>query len=297
MRTLRSAGWYLTSILITIVFLFPVYWMFAVSLKTPQEIFKFPPAWYPATPQLQNFLVLFRDGDVWSVWNSLVIASISTLIAMVFGTLCAYSIVRFRTGGENLAVWIISQRMLPPIAVVFPIFLLYAKVGWADTYHGLILLYTAFALPYVIWMMRGYLQEIPVELEESALVDGCSRWAVLRHVVIPVARSGLFATAVFAFIFSWNEFLFALVLTRTQVLTYPVQISQYFGSQSTFWAKISAMSVLGTLAGVLRRRGLPALSGARHLARCGKGLMLLGAAIIDRAVPPLSGAQGLSFED
>jgi multiple sugar transport system permease protein len=137
--------------------------------------------------------------------------------------------------------------MLPPIAVVFPIFLLYAKVGWADTYHGLILLYTAFALPYVIWMMRGYLQEIPLELEESALVDGCSRWGVLRHVVVPVARSGLFATAVFAFIFSWNEFLFALVLTRTQVLTYPVQISQYFGSQSTFWAKISAMSVLGTL--------------------------------------------------
>ena len=247
MRTLRSAGWYLTSILITIVFLFPVYWMFAVSLKTPQEIFKFPPAWYPATPQLQNFLVLFRDGDVWSVWNSLVIASISTLIAMVFGTLCAYSIVRFRTGGENLAIWILSQRMLPPIAVVFPIFLLYAKLGWADTYHGLILLYTAFALPYVIWMMRGYLQEIPIELEESALVDGCSRWGVLRHVVVPVARSGLFATAVFAFIFSWNEFLFALVLTRTQVLTYPVQISQYFGAQSTFWAKISAMSVLGTL--------------------------------------------------
>jgi multiple sugar transport system permease protein len=246
-RRLREVGWYLTSILITIVFLFPVYWMFAVSLKTPQEIFKFPPAWYPATPQLQNFLVLFRDGDVWSVWNSLVIASISTLIAMVFGTLCAYSIVRFRTGGENLAVWILSQRMLPPIAVVFPIFLLYAKLGWADTYHGLILLYTAFALPYVIWMMRGYLQEIPIELEESALVDGCSRWGVLRHVVVPVARSGLFATAVFAFIFSWNEFLFALVLTRTQVLTYPVQISQYFGAQSTFWAKISAMSVLGTL--------------------------------------------------
>ena len=247
MTALRAAGWYLTSILITIVFLFPVYWMFAVSLKTPQEIFRFPPAWYPATPQLQNFLVLFRDGDVWSVWNSLVIASISTLIAMVAGTLSAYSIVRFRTGGENLAVWILSQRMLPPIAVVFPIFLLYAKDGWADTYHGLILLYTAFALPYVIWMMRGYLQEVPIELEESALVDGCSRWGVLRHVVVPVARSGLFATAVFAFIFSWNEFLFALVLTRTQVLTYPVQISQYFGSQSTFWAKISAMSVLGTL--------------------------------------------------
>ena len=173
--------------------------MFAVSLKTPQEIFKFPPAWYPATPQLQNFLVLFRDGDVWSVWNSLVIASISTLIAMVFGTLCAYSIVRFRTGGENLAVWIISQRMLPPIAVVFPIFLLYAKVGWADTYHGLILLYTAFALPYVIWMMRGYLQEIPVELEDrrwstAARAGRCSatwssRWRAAACSPRPCSRS------------------------------------------------------------------------------------------------------------
>ena len=247
MKKLRGAGWYLVSILITIVFLFPVYWMFAVSLKTPQEIFKFPPAWYPADPQLMNFWVLFRDGDVWSIWNSLVIASISTLIAMVFGTLCAYSLVRFRTGGENLAVWILSQRMLPPIAVVFPIFLLYAKVGWADTYHGLILLYTAFALPYVIWMMRGYLQEIPIELEESALVDGCTRWRVFWKVVMPMARTGIFATAVFTFVFAWNEFLFALVMTRTNVITYTVQISNYFGPQSTFWAKISAMSVLGTL--------------------------------------------------
>ena len=100
--------------------------------------------------------------------------SISTFIAMVLGTMCAYSLVRFKTGGENLAVWIISQRMMPPIAIVFPIFLLYVWLGWVDTYHGLILLYTAFSLPYVIWMMRGYIEDIPLELEESALVDGCT---------------------------------------------------------------------------------------------------------------------------
>ena len=243
----RAIGWYATSISITIVMLFPVYWMFAVSLKTPREIFKYPPAWYPATPQFNNFLVLFRDGDVWTIWNSFVIASTSTLIAMVIGTMCAYSIVRYRTGGENLAVWILSQRLLPPIAVVFPIFLIYAQLGLTDTYAGLILIYVAFALPYVIWVMRGYIQDIPVELEESAMVDGATRWQVLWRVVIPVARNGIFATTVFAFIFSWNEFLFALVLTRSQVVTYPVQVSQYFGAQSTFWAKISAMSVLGTL--------------------------------------------------
>ena len=243
----RRIVWYLASTAIAAVFLFPVYWMFAVSLKTPREIFKFPPAWYPKTPQFNNFWVLIRDGDVWSIWNSFVLASTSTVIAMVFGVLCAYSIVRFKTGGENLAIWILSQRLLPPIAIVFPIFLVYAKVGLTDTYPGLILLYTAFALPYVIWLMRGYIQEVPLALEESALVDGASRGQILWHIVIPVTRSGLFATAVFAFIFSWNEFLFALVLTRTEVITYPVQVSQYFGAQSTFWAKISAMSVFGTL--------------------------------------------------
>ena len=154
---------------------------------------------------------------------------------------------RFKTGGENLAVWIISQRMMPPVAIVFPVFLLYVFFGWVDSYFGLIMLYTAFNLPYVIWMMRGYIEDIPLELEESALVDGCSRWAVLWKVVMPMARSGLFATAVFTFVFAWNEFLFALVLTRTEVITYTVQVTHYFGGQSNFWAKIAAMSVLGTI--------------------------------------------------
>src|SRR5262249_1390094 len=158
--------------------------------------------------QLSNFAALFIDGDVWSLWNSLVIAGVSTLIAMVLGTMCAYAIVRFKTGGDNLAIWILSQRMLPPIAIVFPIFLAYAVFGLTDSYPGLILLYTAFALPYVVWMMRGYLEEVPVELEEAALVDGHSHWSVLWKVTVPMARNGLIATAIFAFVFSWNEFLF-----------------------------------------------------------------------------------------
>jgi multiple sugar transport system permease protein len=116
-----------------------------------------------------------------------------------------------------------------------------------DTAQGLILLYTAFNLPYVIWMMRGYIGDVPIELEESALVDGCSRWQVLMRVVFPLVRGGLFATAIFTFVFAWNDFIFALVLTRTEIITFPVQITHYFGGQSNFWAKIAAMSVLGTL--------------------------------------------------
>ena len=197
-RTRRLAARYAVALVLTVLFLFPIYWLFMISFKTPEEIFSSPPVWYPESLQFGNYAVLFRDGDAVTVWNSLFVAASSTVIAMFFGTICAYSLARFRTGGENLAVWIISQRMIPPIAIVFPLFLLYVWFGWVDTYHGLILLYTAFNLPYVIWMMRGYIEDIPIELEESAFVDGCTRWQVLIKVVFPMCRAGLFATAVFA---------------------------------------------------------------------------------------------------
>ncbi|MDQ7248608.1 carbohydrate ABC transporter permease [Dongia sedimenti] len=243
----RLAIRYAIAIVLTVIFVFPIYWLFMISFKTPAEIFAFPPKWYASKLQFGNYVGLFKDGDAVSVLNSLILAGTSTVIAMVLGTMAAYSLVRFKTGGENLAVWIISQRMVPPIAIIFPVFLLYVFFGWVDTYHGLIILYTAFNLPYVIWMMRGYIEDIPLELEESALVDGWTRWQVLWRVVFPMARTGLFATAVFTFVFAWNDFIFALVLTRTEVITYTVQVTHYFGGQSNFWAKIAAMSVLGTL--------------------------------------------------
>jgi multiple sugar transport system permease protein len=246
-RLLRLGMRYAAAVVLAIIFLFPIYWLFMISFKTPAEIFAYPPVWWPANFQFANYAVLFKDGDVIVVGNSLVIAGVSTLLSMVLGTMAAYSLVRFHTGGENLAVWIISQRMMPPIAIVFPVFLIFVWFGLVDTYTGLILLYTAFNLPYVIWMMRGYISEVPVELEESARVDGCTRLGVLLKVVFPMVRTGLFATAVFTFVFAWNEFLFALVLTRTEVVTYPVQVTHYFGGQSNFWAKIAALSVLGTL--------------------------------------------------
>ena len=243
----RAALRFAAALAVLFVFLFPVYWLFITSIKSANDIFARPPVWYPEEPELGAFGVLFKDGDVWAIYNSLIIATVSTVAAMVLGTAAAYSIARFRTGGQSLAIWIISQRMIPPIVIVFPIFLLFVWFGWIDSYVGLILLYIAFNLPYVIWMMRGYIEDIPVEVEESALTDGCSRWQALRKIVFPMARTGIFATAVFTFIFAWNEFVFALILTRTEVLTFPVQVTHYFGGQSTFWSKIAAMSVLGTL--------------------------------------------------
>jgi multiple sugar transport system permease protein len=241
------AARYILAVMVTVLFLFPIYWLFMISFKTPEEIFAHPPVWFPESIQFSNYAVLFKDGDVNTIWNSLIIATTSTAIAIVLGTMCAYSIARFRTGGNLFSDWMLSNRMVPPIVIVFPVFLLYVKFGLVDTYFGLILLYAAFNLPYVVWMMRGYIQDIPLELEESALVDGCTRWQVFVRVVWPMARSGLFATAVFTFVFAWNEFIFALVLTRNAVTTFPVQVTHYFGGQSNFWAKIAAMSVLGTV--------------------------------------------------
>ncbi|MEY9104223.1 multiple sugar transport system permease protein [Bradyrhizobium yuanmingense] len=238
---------YLGACVVTLLFLFPVYWLFMISFKTADEIYHVPPLWIPGQIQFSNYYVLFKDGDVLAILNSLIVAGVSSGIAIVLGTLCAYSLARVGTGGENLAMWIISQRMIPPIAVVFPIFLIYVYFGLVDSYFGLILLYTAFNLPYVIWMMRGYIVDVPLELEESALVDGLNRWEVIWKVVFPMVRPGLMATSVFTFVFAWNDFLFALVLTRTEVITFPVMLTHYFGGQSNFWAKIAAMSVLGTL--------------------------------------------------
>ena len=246
-KKIKLAFRYVAVITLTILFLFPIYWLFMISFKTANEIYAYPPVWWPETLQLSNYRVLFEDGDAATVGNSLIVAGVSTIFAMILGTICAYSLARFKTGGEHLANWIISQRMIPPIAIVFPVFLLYVWFGMVDTYFGLILLYTAFNLPYVIWMMRGYIMDIPISLEQAALVDGYTRWQVVWKVVFPMCRAGLFATAIFTFVFAWNDFIFALVLTRTDVATYTVQVTHYFGGQSNFWGKISAMSVLGTL--------------------------------------------------
>ena len=243
----RTALRYLLMTAVTLTFLFPIYWLFICAFKTPEEIFASPPVWWPQGLALNAWTQIWRDNDLVGIVNSLVIAGVSTAVAMVLGTMAAYSLARYRTGGEHLAMWIISQRLIPPIAIVFPVFILFAWAGLVDSYTGLILLYSAFNLPYVIWMMRGYIEDMPRELEDAALVDGCSRFQMLFRIVFPVVRSGFFATAVFTFVFAWNEFIMALVLTRTQVATYPVIMAGYFNPQFTQWGRIGALSLVASL--------------------------------------------------
>ena len=248
-RNLIQSARYAGALFITLIVAFPIYWLFLMAFKSADEVYAVPPVYFPADPSLGSFASLFRGAsfDAQTLINSLIIATSTTVIAMVLGTMCAYSMARFRTGGHNFAIWIMSQRMLPPIAIVFPLFLAFAFIDILDTFPSIIVVYVAFNLPFVIWMMRGYIEDVPVAIEESALVDGCTRWQVLYKIIVPMSRAGIFATAVFTFLFTWNEFVFALVLTNNHIVTYPVQVTGYFAAQQTYWNSVGAMSILGTI--------------------------------------------------
>ncbi|MCY7303362.1 MAG: carbohydrate ABC transporter permease [Thermoleophilia bacterium] len=237
----------------TVFLLLPLYWVVAASVKTPQEVLTDPPTWIPRHPTLDHFRNALGQLRGWQgIQTSLVVSVAATVFAVLIGTAAAYSIARFRTGGKHLSFWFLSQRILPAIAVVIPIFLLFSRYseewfGFAliATPVGLILVYTVFALPFTVWMMYAYFDQMPVELEEAALVDGCSRVQALAKIAWPLARPGVISAAAFAFIFSWTEFLFALVLTRDDVVTLPVVIGGLAAStQGSGYGPVAALGVL-----------------------------------------------------
>lgn len=222
-----------------VIFLFPMFWLATLTVKTPDEYFASPPIWLPQSPTLIHLQTLMGGKGLSSFSNSLIIAGGATLLAILIGVPAAYSMARFKTGGDNFAIWLLSQRMLPPVVIVLPIFILYRNLKWVDTHHGLIVLYAVFNLPYVIWMMRGFFQDVPTEIEDSSLVDGCNYLQTIWYVTIPLSMAGLLTTAAFTFIFAWNEFLFAAVLTRVNATTVTVAIAGMFGSQSQFLGQVS----------------------------------------------------------
>ena len=164
---------------------------------------------------------------------------------MIIGTAAAYGLARLRQRGDIWAIFFISQRILPPVALVIPLFLLMRQFGWIDTYQGLILPYVAMNIPFVVWMMRGYFLEIPTAIEESAMTDGCSRFSDLYFVVLPLVRPGLLATSVFVWIFVWSEFLIGLFITQTSATTTAaVQLPSFTIANDVLWGEMAAFSLL-----------------------------------------------------
>ena len=251
---------------------FPIFWLISTSFKPYDEWASWPPVWITETPTLQNYrIVFFPDlarefaagqagsldykvsGSAWkSFHDSAIIATLATFFSVVFGTLAAYSVVRFRTGGDNYPFQFLTVRMFPPIAVVVPMVAVYSLARLSDTYAGMVLAYTAFTLPFSIWMIRSFIEEVPAELEGAAMVHGYGPLRAFLTITLPLIRGGVLATALFIFILNWSEFLFALVLTSGEVVTVTVQVAKYVSASSgKLYGVQAAMGTISTLPVIL----------------------------------------------
>jgi multiple sugar transport system permease protein len=244
----RMAMYGLVAIAVTAAVL-PVYWMLTISLKSEIDQFAVPPKWLIFRPTLAHYHEAFVERSFGKyLLTSAFVALLSTLCAVVLGTLAAYALSRFRLRhklNSRLSLWILSTRMFPPIVTAVPLFLMMRDVRLLDTVASLVIVYTAFNLPFVVWMMRGFFNEIPRDLEDAARVDGDSRLGALRRVLLPLVAPGLAATAVFCLIISWNEFLFALTLTQTDsAMTLPVGIAGRVTQYEIKWGVMSAAGVV-----------------------------------------------------
>jgi len=233
--------------IITLAFLFPLLWMFSTSIKTQAEYFTYPPVWVPAHPTLEHYRYIVSTTGLNALRNSLIVASVNVALVMAVSIPAAYAIARFRIGGHDFSFWVLSQRMLAPIAVILPLFLLFSQLKLVDTHPALILGYTSFNVAFAVWLLIGFFEEFPTEIEDAGLVDGCSRWGVLFRVTLPIVAPGLVVTALFCFVFAWNEFLFALILTRQAAITIPVQLAAFQAPTKILWGEMSAFATVGIL--------------------------------------------------
>ena len=248
-------------ILWTAVVVFPLLWMFSTAFKSQAAIFPTPKyiPWLEFEPTLDAFrtvLTQYRSQLLNAFENSVISASASAVAATILGALAGYALTRFRfrfgpLKNDDIAFFFISQRMLPPVVIVFPFLMMYRFLGLLDNPWSLALAYTLFNLPLAVWIMRDAFRAVPVEIEESALVDGCSRLSVFWKVALPLAAPGLVASFIICLIFAWNEFLFALVLTFRRSQTLPVLIAGQATELGSYWWIMATLAIFAVVPMIL----------------------------------------------
>jgi len=218
----------------------PFLWLLTMSFKTDADIFAFPPKLFFA-PTLDNYVALWDTEFRHSFGNSALASVVSTALAMLIGTPGAYALSRTTIRREGqLSLLILASRMAPPIAFTIPYFLVYRHLGLIDTVTGLVIIYLTFNLSLVIWLMRSFFDATPRSLEEAAWIDGAGLWQGFYKIVLPLSGPGLAATAILCFLYSWNDFFFALILTRTEAMTAPVAVVNFMNYEGWEWGKIAA---------------------------------------------------------
>ena len=232
-----------------VFFLAPFFWIVTTSLKGNEDFFAYPPVWIPLDASLKHYAGLFtRSSGARYFTNSLVISSLSMAAALVVSLPTAYSIARWRFGGGLLSTLLLVLRMLPAIALIIPVYIMFKLLGLTNSYLGLVMLYTVVYIPFAVWLLVGFLRDFPIEIEEAAMIDGCSRLGSLVRVVVPIIAPGMAVVALFAFIATWNEFLFAVVLTGIETKTMMVLVTSFTsGGTDMFYGEASASVVLGVL--------------------------------------------------
>jgi multiple sugar transport system permease protein len=263
-RRLRLILVYVVLSTVAFINVFPILWTFLNSIKPPMLTFAYPPV-FVFTPSIDSYGMLFFPTAYPNVSrsivtvdlprmfaNSMIVAVTTCAITMVVACLGAYSLSRFRFAGRrSIGFFIISTRMLPPIATAIPLFLLMNNLGLVDSRLALIASYTAINIPFAIWMVRGFMDEIPRELEDAAMIDGCSRLQAMVRVVLPLIRPGLAASAVFAFLLAWNDFAIALILTAKDAKTLPLMVVSFITEEGVLWGPMSAAATLALLPPVI----------------------------------------------
>lgn len=232
-------------------FIAPYLWMVLISLKPRVDIFE-PGKWL-FIPTLENYRAIIKDAGIGDYFlNSVIIAAVSTLFSLIVGSFAAYGFARFNwKSRENTAFMVLSQRMLPAMAVVIPYFLMAMSAGLLDTRVILIICYLLFNIPFTILMMRGFFEDIPIEIEEAGKIDGCGGLQVLKELILPLSLPGLTATAIFCLINSWNEFVFANFLTSIHAKTVPTSVMLFLSVSGTKWGEMAATGVLSSLPVIL----------------------------------------------
>ena len=236
---------YLVLLLMCFFILAPIFVMFQTSFKVETQIFSVPPIWI-FIPTMQNYTdVLVMDHFSRYLANSLIVGVVSTFFTLTFGGMAAYALVRFRFMGKGvISITTLLLRMLPPAVLAVPVFVIWNEWDMINKRTGLILIYVAINLPFTIWILYGFIAQIPRELEEAAVIDGCNPYQVFFRVVLPLIRPGLAAAAIFTFRIAWNEFILALVLTNRYTRTLPVATSLFLTDYGIQWGKIMAMGTL-----------------------------------------------------
>jgi multiple sugar transport system permease protein len=240
---------YLVLTVAAILTLFPVAWALLTSFKQRTDIFTATPVFF-FTPTLRNYIVIFSGEYIWHIrlLNSFIIAGTTTLICVMIGALAAYGFTRYDwRHADSVANWILSIRFLPAVAVAIPWFIIFNYLRLLDTYVAVIITYITFTLPFAVWLLRGFFVAIPRELDEAALTEGYSRLEILLKIIFPLAKPGIIITSIFSMIFAWNEFLFALLLTRANTMTTPVALSTFLQGFLVEWGPLFAATMVTTL--------------------------------------------------